>query len=160
MTTRPRALVADDDVAIRVLVSRILTRSGFEVDAVRDGAEAIEHILQHRYAVIVLDLMMPRMDGFKVAEYLSVHDCETLKRVIIMTAYGASGFERIRSIVGRCVEKPFEVGSLAQHAKAIIALDAPAPEPPAEPKVEQRAHAVPAPAAVVPPKEPEQDAVQ
>jgi two-component system cell cycle sensor histidine kinase/response regulator CckA len=123
LSTRPRALVADDDVAIRVLVSRILVRHGFEVDAVPDGAAALEHILQHAYDVIVLDLMMPRVDGFKVIDYLTESHPELLKHVIVMTAYGATGLEKVPATIER-VEKPFEVSSLAKKAKALLAVEA------------------------------------
>ena len=120
MEKPPRALVADDDAGIRVLVARILTRNGFEVDSVRDGAEAIEHIMQKSYDVIALDLMMPRMDGFTVADYLQRHKPELLSRVIVMTAFGSAGVERIRPMVRYFMEKPFEVGSLAREALAIL----------------------------------------
>lgn len=114
-----RALVADDDAGIRVLIHRILTRSGFDVDMVRDGAEAIEHIIQTQYDVIVLDLMMPRIDGFAVMEYLHRNRPDLLSRVLVTTAYGATGLERVRSFVDSCIEKPFEIGALAQKARAI-----------------------------------------
>ena len=132
MTVRPRALVADDDVAIRVLVTRILTRNGFEVDSVADGAAAIEHILERHYAVVFLDLMMPRVDGFKVIEYFNTHDVEVLKRVIVMTAFGATGVEKVHPFVHCCVEKPFEVNDLVRRAKALLPRESPAPraEPP------------------------------
>ena len=86
MTAERRALVVDDDAGIRILLSRILTRHGFVVDAVRDGAEAIEDLLQHDYALITLDLMMPRIDGFTVVKYISEHLPHKLDSVIVMTA--------------------------------------------------------------------------
>jgi DNA-binding response OmpR family regulator len=119
ITGRPRALVADDDIAIRVLVTRILTRSGFDVDTVPDGAEAIEHILQREYGVIVLDLMMPRVDGYKVIEYFNGRP-EILKRIVVMTAFGATGTEKISGLVTCCIEKPFEVSHLANQVKAVF----------------------------------------
>lgn len=130
MTERPRALVADDDVAIRVLVTRILTRSGFDVDAVPDGAAAIEHILQNEYAVVVLDLMMPRVDGFKVIDYVKTSRPELLNRIVVMTAYGATGIERVSGLAGCCIEKPFEVSALANMVKSVFLKTL----PPAEPK--------------------------
>ena len=119
ITGRPRALVADDDIAIRVLVTRILTRSGFDVDTVPDGAEAIEHILQREYGVIVLDLMMPRVDGYKVIEYFSGRP-EILTRIVVMTAFGATGTEKLSGLVNCCIEKPFEVSHLASQVKAVF----------------------------------------
>ena len=117
MTAPRRALVVDDDVAIRILVTRILTRHGFAVDAVRDGAEAIEMLLLHAYDVIALDLMMPRIDGFGVVKYMIEHHPELLDRVIVMTAFGAQALDKVCPPVGRFIEKPFDV----QHLLAEIA---------------------------------------
>jgi two-component system response regulator CpxR len=128
---RPRALVADDDAGIRVLIHRIFLRNGFDADTARDGAEAIERIAQEEYDVIVLDLMMPRISGFAVAEYLQKYRPELLSRVIVITAFGATGIDKIKHMVDCSIEKPFEVSGLAQRAKAIVAKhrsDA-APEP-------------------------------
>jgi DNA-binding response OmpR family regulator len=136
MDKRPRALVADDDVAIRVLIARILIRSGFDVDSVRDGAEAIEHVLANEYAVVVLDLMMPRMDGFAVIDYLNRRSPELLKRVIVLTAFGAGGTDTIKSLVNCCIEKPFEVATFAKRAKLIV-------EPPAAQQPPDETAAVP-----------------
>ena len=73
-----RVLVVDDDVSIRVLVSRVLSRAAYEVEVARDGAEAIEMLARNHYSAIVLDLMMPRVDGVGVVKYLTEHDSETL----------------------------------------------------------------------------------
>ena len=121
MSERQRVLVADDDAAIRVLISRILMRDGFEVVSAKDGGEAIEQILSGDFAVIVLDLMMPRIDGFAVVEYLRRERSELLRRVIVTTAYGAIGADRVRPFVDCCMEKPFDTASLAQRAKSIAA---------------------------------------
>jgi CheY-like chemotaxis protein len=111
-----RALVVDDDAAIRILVTRILGRRGFVVDAVADGAAAIEHVMQHDYAVIVLDLMMPRIDGYGVIRYLSEHAPELFERVIVMTAFGPNVAEKICPPVVRFIHKPFEVEKLIDEA--------------------------------------------
>jgi two-component system cell cycle response regulator len=118
VTAGRRALVVDDEVAIRVLVSRILTRQGFTVDAVRDGAEALEMILQHEYDVIALDLMMPRIDGFGVVKYLIEHRPELLDKVIVMSAFGAQAFGKVCPPVARFIEKPFDVDRLLAEAAA------------------------------------------
>ena len=118
-----RALVVDDDAGIRILVAKVLSRSDFRVDAARDGAEAIEQLLVHDYAVIVLDLMMPRIDGFAVIRYLLEHHPEKLERVIVMTAFGASALSRICPPIERFIEKPFDINVLltaaAQCAKGV-----------------------------------------
>jgi len=120
VTEKHRALVVDDDASIRVLVTRILSRHGFAVDAVRDGAEAIEMVLQHGYDVIALDLMMPRIDGFGVVKYLIEHRPELLEKVIVMTAFGAKALAQVCPPVSRFIEKPFDVERLlAETAECV-----------------------------------------
>lgn len=111
-----KALVVDDDAAIRILITKILGRHGFAVDAVPDGAAAIEHLMQHDYAVVVLDLMMPRIDGFGVIHYISEHSPEMFARVIVMTAYGPTVAEKICPPVVRFIHKPFDVERLLSEA--------------------------------------------
>lgn len=116
MSEPQRALVVDDDAGIRILVSRILARNGFDVDAARDGGEAIENMLQHDYAVITLDLMMPRIDGITVVRYLLQHKPEKLGNVIVMTAFGAAALEKVCPPVARFIEKPFDIDALLAQA--------------------------------------------
>ena len=116
MTHERRALVIDDDAAIRVLVTRILARHGYAVDSARDGAEAIEKLAHNDYCVITLDLMMPRVDGFTVVKFLTEYHPATLEKVIVMTAYGAQARDELCPPVVRFVEKPFEIEELLAHA--------------------------------------------
>jgi CheY-like chemotaxis protein len=117
VTGERRALVVDDDPGIRVLVTRILTRNGFVVETARDGAEAIEMVLQHDYNVITLDLMMPRIDGFAVVKYLTENRPELLANLIVVTAFGSKALEKIPPAV-RFIEKPFDLNALLAEATA------------------------------------------
>jgi CheY-like chemotaxis protein len=125
MSSGRRALVVDDDAGIRILLSRILTRHGFVVDTVHDGAEAIEQLLQHDYAVITLDLMMPRIDGFAVIKYISEHLPAKLDNVIVMTAFGANALERVCPPVRRFIEKPFDLDRLLEEAAGCAEVSPP-----------------------------------
>src|SRR5687768_11194659 len=91
----PRVLVADDDHAIRQLVCTIIKREGLDVDCAADGAEAIEFLKQHEYAVVLVDLMMPRVDGFGVAAYLKQHPPTFKPVVLVITAYADQKFKEI-----------------------------------------------------------------
>ena len=124
-----RALVVDDDAAIRILVTKILRRHDFDVDPVPDGAAAIEQLMQHEYAVVVLDLMMPRIDGFGVLHYIADHSPEMFERVIVMTAYGPSVAEKICPPVVRFIHKPFDVEHLLNEAASAAACATNAPGP-------------------------------
>lgn len=117
-----RALVVDDDASIRILVARVLGRRGMTVDLARDGAEAIEYLLQHEYDLIALDLMMPRIDGMGVVKYLVEHRPQDLANVIVMTAFGASALPKVCPPVARFIEKPFDIETfVAQASECLVA---------------------------------------
>ena len=120
MRTALRALVIDDDVAIRLLVTRILERRKFVVDTARDGAEGIEKLATATYDVIVLDLMMPRVDGAGVMKYLAEYHPAQLPTVIVMTAYGASAAERLSPQPTHFLEKPFDVDALVHEVSECV----------------------------------------
>lgn len=103
------ALVVDDDVAIRLLVTRILERRNFIVETARDGAEAIQKLASGPYAVILLDLMMPRVDGAGVMKFLTRYDPDQLSAVIVMTAFGVSALEDLSPRPSRFLAKPFDI---------------------------------------------------
>src|SRR5689334_16683542 len=95
--TKARVLVADDDQSIRQLVCTVVKREKFDVDCVSDGLEAVEKLKQQDYAVILLDLMMPRLDGFGVIEYLKEHSPAQKPIVLVITAYADQKFKEVDS---------------------------------------------------------------
>jgi CheY-like chemotaxis protein len=111
-----RALVIDDDAGIRVLVTKILEKHDFHVEVARDGAEGIEKLSGSDFGVIVLDLMMPRLDGVAVVKYLSQYCPEKLPSVIVTTAFGSGAFEKVCPPVHHFLEKPFDVSLLVAQA--------------------------------------------
>lgn len=116
-----RVLVADDDPSIRQLLSTIVRRERFEVDAVADGSEAIAKLQQHQYAVILLDLMMPRVSGFDVIEYLKEHPQSVKPVVLVITAYADQKFRDVDpSIVAGVLRKPFEIADLGGIVRLCI----------------------------------------
>ena len=116
-----RVLVADDDQAIRQLVCTIVKREGLEVDCVADGAEAIEMLRRHDYAVLLIDLMMPRIDGFGVIEYLKSHPAKQKPVVLVITAYADQRFKQVDpTVVTGVVRKPFEVADLGTLVRLCV----------------------------------------
>ena len=108
-----RVLLADDDHAIRQLVTTIMRRERLPIDAAVDGLEAIELLKRHEYAVILLDLMMPRADGFGVIDYLAKHPPSSKPVVLVITAYADQKFKEVNpDIVAGVIRKPFEVADL------------------------------------------------
>ena len=114
MSQGARALVVDDDGAIRWMVSTILEREGYEVDSAKDGYEAIELIRSNDYSLILLDLMMPRVDGFSVLNFLSSAKPLDLEHVVVMTALSA---ESVSRPVPKIIYKPFDMELLTFYAQ-------------------------------------------
>jgi DNA-binding response OmpR family regulator len=120
LSSRPnRILVVDDDEAIRMMVERVLRRERFEVDTARDGFEAIEKLTKNDYGTILLDLMMPRIDGHGVLRYLEENRPEIARSVIIMTANLHSGRDAAASQpIFRVLSKPFDLHQLIENVRA------------------------------------------
>lgn len=116
-----RVLVADDDQAIRQLVCTIVKREGLEVDCAADGAEAIEMLRQHEYAVVLVDLMMPRVDGFGVIQHIRENPPSHKPVVLVITAYADQKFKEVDpNIVAGVVRKPFEVADLGNLVRLCV----------------------------------------
>ena len=110
---KPFVLLADDNEATCTLITALL-QSDFTVDVASDGAEAIEKLKRRQYAVIVLDLLMPLVDGYAVLDFLRENRPDLLGRVLVVTASLASKqMQRVRDYaVFGVMAKPFEVDAL------------------------------------------------
>jgi DNA-binding response OmpR family regulator len=100
------------------MLSAIVTHHGFSVDTARDGAEAIDSIDRDGYDVVLLDLMMPRVDGYGVLHHMQEHHSDLLRCTIIASAVP---FREIRygavSPVFRVHQKPFDLPQLMADVK-------------------------------------------
>ena len=113
MGSRKRALVVDDDDPIRLMLSKVVERQDLEVDTARDGEEAIDRIDEDGYCLILLDLMMPRVDGFGVLKHMEAHHPEKLAHTIIASAMPESEIlRRFRGPVYKIHSKPFNMQQL------------------------------------------------
>ena len=113
MPDRKRALVVDDDEPIRTMLAKVVERQDFEVDTASDGAEAISKLEQDGYSVVLLDLMMPRVDGFAVLRYMQENDPEALGYTIIASAVPQSEVrKRFDAPVYGVHSKPFDIQRL------------------------------------------------
>src|SRR5215470_5736360 len=123
--SEPRILIADDDASIRQLLTTIVKRERLKVDAAADGAEAIDKLQRHEYAVILLDLMMPQTDGFGVIDYLREHPQQTKPVVLVITAYADQKFKQVDpNVVAGVIRKPFEVAELGSLVRlCTVGLD-------------------------------------
>ena len=110
----PYVLVVDDDPAIRGLVGAALRSEGFDVDLAAHGREALEAIRARRPATVVLDLMMPVMDGFSfMAACEKEHLCSDVPFVVISAAQDAQ--RRLENVpVHAYLTKPFDLDDLVR----------------------------------------------
>jgi CheY-like chemotaxis protein len=118
-----KILVVDDDDAIRVMVERVLRREQYDVESARDGYEAIEKLTRNDYGTVLLDLMMPRVDGHGVLRFLETERQDAAPRVIVMTAnvQGASDTAS-GTPVFRVLSKPFDIHDLVSHVNESCAV--------------------------------------
>lgn len=113
-----RALVVEDDPAIRRLVEKLLTRHKIAIDSAPDGRQAIEKLRTGTYSVIVLDLMIPEVNGFEVIDFLKANAQRT--PVAVVSAVSQQALTKLDlDIVKLVISKPFDVD---EFTKAILAL--------------------------------------
>jgi CheY-like chemotaxis protein len=116
-----RALVVDDDDAIRSMLAKVVARIGIPVDTARDGIEAVERIDAGPYDVIVLDLMMPRLDGYGVLRHIRENHPELLDCTIIASAVPET--EILRRFDGATFKvhpKPFDLNVLIEDIRKCV----------------------------------------
>ena len=115
-------LVVEDDASIRRLVKMVLQREGYNVEMAADGVEAVLKLGLADYDVIVLDLMMPNLDGFAFMSTMAEADPERLKRVIVTSAASPGVIkERMKGQPFDLLPKPFDIAQLADRVRACIA---------------------------------------
>ena len=122
MDRTPHLLVVDDDREIRSLVAQFLTKHGYRVTGVRDGAEMMRTLDGARVALIVVDLMLPGEDGLSLCRRLRATPQTAQTPVIMLTAMG----EETDRIVGLemgaddYLAKPFSPRELLARIKAVL----------------------------------------
>ena len=108
VTRRHRALVVEDDPAIRRLVGKLLQRRGIDIDVANDGKQAIEKISTGEYSVLILDLMVPEVNGFEIIDFVRKNQIRT--PVAVVSAVSAQALTKLDTkIVKLVISKPFDV---------------------------------------------------
>jgi two-component system, cell cycle response regulator len=119
----PRVLVVEDDPAIRALLTIALHREHISVDGAGDGLAALDKIASTRYDVLLVDLMMPKMDGFTLLESIGRLPLTPRPVVFVMTAYDDSVFGKLDpSVVHGLLRKPFDIESVATTVRDCAVL--------------------------------------
>ncbi len=119
--SRRSVLVVDDDEMIRGLLATVLKRHGVVCEFAVNGEEAIRKLSERAYAMVLLDLMMPRADGFAVIAHLRENGIRT--PVVVVTAAGPNKTADLDAHVVKAVlSKPFEIFHLIDTVTALCGL--------------------------------------
>jgi chemosensory pili system protein ChpA (sensor histidine kinase/response regulator) len=118
---RGGVLIVDDDAPIRNLLHQVFKRLGLTTREAKDGVEALSCIDEQLPDLVMLDLMMPRMNGWQVLEHLRDNGILDELPVVVLTAVGpvrAEGLKEfpIRAVLG----KPFEIRELIETVQQIL----------------------------------------
>lgn len=114
-----RILLADDEERIRDIIREYTSPEGYEIDEASDGVEALNHFKNNNYSLVILDVMMPKLDGWRVLREIRK---SSLIPVIMLTARGEEydklfGFELG---VDDYIVKPFSPKELLARMKAVM----------------------------------------
>ena len=117
-----RILVVDDDPDILQVVKINLELEGYDVDTAEDGREAVDKAMVDPPQLILLDIMMPRMDGLTALRRIRAHGTTGNTSVILLTARGLPE-DRVRGLelgADDYITKPFDISELVARVKAVL----------------------------------------
>jgi len=124
LTSLPLIMVVDDSLTVRKITSRMLTRAGYQVVTATDGVDALEKLEDFTPDVMLLDIEMPRMDGFALARELR-RDPKTQSLPIIMITSRTADKHRDYAIqlgVNTYLGKPYQEDELLQNIADFVAV--------------------------------------
>ena len=104
----PRLLIIEDDPDVQALLSKVAVRRGVVVDRASDGEEALDLLGANEYDLVCLDLMLPKVNGFRVAE--AVRAKTPRPRMIVFSALSRYFAEQFPEAV--ILQKPFDMERL------------------------------------------------
>ncbi|MFW2078459.1 Hpt domain-containing protein [Acinetobacter sp. ULE_I010] len=117
-------MIVDDSVTVRKVTSRLLERQGFDVITAKDGVDAIEQLENTKPDLMLLDIEMPRMDGFEVTNLVRHHEVHRDLPIIMITSRtGEKHRERAFSLgVTNYMGKPFQEADLLENIDALLTV--------------------------------------
>ena len=114
-----QVLIVEDDVRLAAAVANILEDNGYQVDTVHDGQSGLEWGQSDIYDVIILDVMLPKMDGFTVAKELRRTGIDTPVLMLTARAQIPDKIEGLDSGADDYMTKPFSPAELLAHLRAL-----------------------------------------
>lgn len=122
--TRRLIMIVDDSVTVRKVTSRLLERQGYDIVTAKDGVDAIEQLENVKPDLMLLDIEMPRMDGFELTNLVRHHDMHSNLPIIMITSRtGEKHRERAFSLgVTHYMGKPFQETELLANIEQLLAV--------------------------------------
>jgi chemosensory pili system protein ChpA (sensor histidine kinase/response regulator) len=121
----PLIMVVDDSITMRKVTTRVLERAELDVITAKDGLDAVEKLQEKVPDLMLLDIEMPRMDGYELATYMR-NDARLKEVPIIMVTSRTGEKHRQRALeigVERYLGKPYQEADLLRHVQEILRLD-------------------------------------
>ncbi|WP_298066583.1 Hpt domain-containing protein [uncultured Acinetobacter sp.] len=117
-------MIVDDSVTVRKVTSRLLERQGYDVVTAKDGVDAIEQLETIKPDLMLLDIEMPRMDGFEVTNLVRHHEVHRDLPIIMITSRtGEKHRERALSLgVNQYMGKPFQEETLLENIESLLTV--------------------------------------
>jgi len=125
MDARRTLLVVDDDDATRLALAEVLEDAGYSVATASSGAEAVEFLGRESVDAMLLDLVMPEMDGWAVAAQIRADPDLVHLPIVVMTAHGAKTLATA-PVASGYLSKPIAVDTMLAMLRRTIALRSPA----------------------------------
>lgn len=110
-TDNPKSiLIVDDEVNIVISLAFLLEKEGFQVQTAANGAEALQKYTDHKPEIILLDVMMPIMNGYETARKIRSIDVDSATRILFLTARGTQEDRQEGYVSGAddFIVKPFD----------------------------------------------------
>ncbi|OGA71214.1 MAG: two-component system response regulator [Betaproteobacteria bacterium RIFCSPLOWO2_12_FULL_67_28] len=119
-----KVLIADDEQNIVISLEFLLKREGFEVIVAGDGEAALQMIAEHRPDLVLLDVMMPKRNGYEVCQQIRANSALKGVKVIMLTAKGREIEVAKGMALGAdaYVTKPFSTKDLVAEAKRMLGV--------------------------------------
>jgi chemosensory pili system protein ChpA (sensor histidine kinase/response regulator) len=121
----PAVMVVDDSITMRKVTGRVLERNNFEVLTAKEGVDAVEKMAERAPDLVLLDIEMPRMDGYEVAQHMrSDPRLKDVPIIMITSRTGDKHRQRAMDIgVDRYLGKPYQENELMRNVFEILGME-------------------------------------
>jgi len=120
MAKKSSILVVDDEDALRTVLSSELTNEGYEVQSASDGDEAISELQKAAFDLVLLDIKMPRLNGFEVLKFIKEHHATS--KVVMLTGFAdlKNAIESKKLGADDFVSKPYDLVDLLTTIERVL----------------------------------------